>query len=93
MREEPIDLVKNWSFSRYGTQKRNEAKRLMNQIARYIARGKTLNAKNIVDCSLPDNLGQLKKNQKIIENEIEYIETLVNVSNLKDLIKFSTDAG
>ena len=49
MREEPIDLVKNWSFSRYGTQKRNEAKRLMNQIARYIARGKTLNAKNIVE--------------------------------------------
>ena len=29
-----------------------------------------LNAKNIADCSLADNLGQLKKNQKIIENEI-----------------------
>ena len=52
-----------------------------------------LNAKNIADCSLPDNLGQIKKNKKIIENEIEYIETLVNVNNLKDLIKFSTDAG
>lgn len=49
MREEPIDLIKNRNFSRLSGEKKKQAKRLMNQIARYIVRGKTLNAKNLIE--------------------------------------------
>lgn len=33
-----------------------------------------LNAKNIADCSLPDNLGQLKKNQKSLKMKLNILK-------------------
>ena len=50
-------------------------------------------AKNISSCSLPDNLGIVKSNEKIIDNDIEFINTLVDVNKVKDLVELSNDAG
>lgn len=49
MREEPIDLIKNRTFSRYDKTRRSEATRIMKQIERYLSRGKTLSAKSLVE--------------------------------------------
>ncbi len=56
MREEAIDLVKNVPFNGLGKTRRAEAKKIMNQIARYLSRGKTLNAKQLVEGKRTDNL-------------------------------------
>lgn len=50
-------------------------------------------AKNISSCSLPDNLGIVKSNEKIIDNDIEFINTLADVNKVKDLVELSNDAG
>ena len=50
-------------------------------------------AKNISSCSLPDNLGIVKSNEKIIDNDIEFINTLVDVNKVKGLVELSNDAG
>ena len=50
-------------------------------------------AKNISSCSLADNGGIIKKDEKIINNEIEKLNTLVDLSNLKDIVELSHDAG
>lgn len=50
-------------------------------------------AKNISSCSIMDNAGVIKKDEKIIDNEIEKLNTLVDLSNLKDIIELSHDAG
>lgn len=50
-------------------------------------------AKNISSCSLPDNLGIVKSNEKIIDNDIEFINTLADVNKVKDFVELSNDAG
>jgi pyrrolidone-carboxylate peptidase len=50
-------------------------------------------AKNISSCSLMDNAGVIKKDEKIVDNEIEELNTLVDLSNLKDIVELSHDAG
>lgn len=50
------------------------------------------NAKNISSCSIPDNLGNLKKDEKIMDNE-EALYTKVDIDKLKDIVEFSSDAG
>ena len=52
-----------------------------------------IKAKNISSCSLADNLGIIKKDEKIINNDIIELETLVNIDNVKELVKLSEDAG
>ena len=56
MREEAIDLIRNVPFNGLGKTRRAEAKKIMNQIARYISRGKTLSAKRLIDGKRADNL-------------------------------------
>ena len=50
-------------------------------------------AKNISSCSLADNLGIIKKDSKIIDNEINEIKTLVDIDKVKDIVELSYDAG
>ena len=50
------------------------------------------NAKNISSCSIPDNLGNFKKDEKIMDNE-DTLYTKVDIDKLKDIVEFSTDAG
>ena len=50
-------------------------------------------AKNIASCSLADNLGIIKKDEKIIDNDTTELKTLVNLDNIIDLIELSNDAG
>lgn len=56
MRTEPIDLTKGLSFSYLSKERQAEARKLIRQINRYLSRGKTLNAKNIIDGDKADNL-------------------------------------
>ena len=56
MREDPIDLIRNVPFNGLGRTRRAEAKKIMNQIAKYISRGKTYNAKQLVEGKRTDNL-------------------------------------
>jgi len=56
MRKEPIDLIQNLPFNKLGKTRRAEAKKIMNQIARYLVRGKTLNAKQLIEGERADNL-------------------------------------
>lgn len=48
-REDPIDLLSGRSFSYLNGAKRKQAVRDMAQIARYLRRGKTLNAKRLIE--------------------------------------------
>lgn len=48
-REDPIDLLYGRSFSYLNEKKRKQAQRDMRQIARYLRRGKTLNAKQLIE--------------------------------------------
>lgn len=48
-REDPIDLLYGRSFSYLNEKKRKQAQRNMRQIARYLRRGKTLNAKQLIE--------------------------------------------
>ena len=50
-------------------------------------------AKNISSCSLADNLGIIKKDEKIIDNEIIEIKTLVEIDKVTDIVQLSHDAG
>ena len=50
-------------------------------------------AKNIASCSLADNNGIIKKDEKIIDNEIIELKTLVDLANVTDLVELSDDAG
>lgn len=50
-------------------------------------------AKNISSCSLPDNLEIIKKDSKIVDNEIKEIKTLVEVDKVTDIVELSNDAG
>ena len=52
-----------------------------------------LQAKNISSCSLPDNLGIIKKDEVIDLNYPKTIKTNVDVSVVSDLIDYSMDAG
>lgn len=56
MREDPIDLIRNVPFNGLGKTRRAEAKKIMHQIARYLSRGKTYNAKKLVEGKRTDNL-------------------------------------
>ena len=51
-----------------------------------------VNAKNISSCSLPDNSGIIKKDEKIINDGYD-LKTLVNLDTVKDVVKLSNDAG
>lgn len=50
-------------------------------------------AKNISSCSLKDNSGVLKQNEKIIANGEEIINTKVDIKKYENIIDFSYDAG
>ena len=52
-----------------------------------------LNAKNVADCSLADNLGNIRKNDVIVPSGKDVIETLIKIDHLKDIVKYSSDAG
>lgn len=52
-----------------------------------------VNAKNISDCRIKDNAGNLKINEIIDTNEEKEFQTLVNLDLLKDTISNSFDAG
>lgn len=50
-------------------------------------------AKNISSCSLKDNRGVSKQNEKIIENGLDIIKTKVDISKIENIIELSNDAG
>lgn len=50
------------------------------------------NAKNISSCSIPDNRGNFKKDEKILDNA-DVLYTKVDINKVKDLVEFSSDAG
>ena len=50
-------------------------------------------ARNIASCSLSDNNGIVKQNEKIIDNDINELTTLVNFDRVKDIVELSNDAG
>lgn len=52
-----------------------------------------LQAKNISSCSLPDNLGNIKKDEIIDDNYPEILKTRVELGCVRDLVLFSLDAG
>ena len=50
-------------------------------------------ARNIASCSLADNNGIVKKDEKIINDDIDEIKTLVDLDNVTDVVELSHDAG
>lgn len=52
-----------------------------------------INAKNISSCSLADNSGCYKKDEYIVSDGFEVIETKVNLEGVEELVLFSYDAG
>lgn len=50
------------------------------------------NAKNISSCSIPDNRGNFKKDERILDND-DVLYTKVDINKVKDLVEFSSDAG
>jgi len=50
-------------------------------------------AKNIASCSLKDNIGVLKQNEKIVINGEEILKTKMNISKIENIIELSSDAG
>ena len=50
-------------------------------------------AVNISSCSLKDNSGVLKVNEKINENSLDFIQTKVDISKVDDIVIKSNDAG
>ena len=48
-RAEPIDSIEELSFSYLSLERRKKAKKIMNQIVRYIKTGRTLNARQLID--------------------------------------------
>ena len=55
-RPEPIDLLRDRSFSYLSADRRKKAAKIMNQIARYINRGLTLNARQLIESKDAKNL-------------------------------------
>ncbi len=55
-RPEPIDLLVGKNFSYLSADRRQKAKKIMTQIYRYINRGKTLNARQLVESKEAANL-------------------------------------
>ena len=55
-RPEPIDLLTGKNFSYLSTDRQKKAKKIMSQIYRYINRGKTLNARQLVESKDAANL-------------------------------------
>ncbi len=55
-RPEPIDLLRDRSFSYLSTERRKKAQKIMKQIYRYINRGKTLNARQLIESKDAQNL-------------------------------------
>ena len=51
-----------------------------------------VNAKNISSCSIPDNNGVLKQDEKILDLD-DVLYTQLDIDKVKDLVTFSTDAG
>ncbi len=49
VKQDPIDLIQGLTFSYLSGTKKEQAKKTINQIARYINRGKTLNAKQLIE--------------------------------------------
>ena len=52
-----------------------------------------IRAKNISSCSLPDNSGLIKKDEKIIASLGDFLETKVDLEEVKNLVTLSFDAG
>ena len=50
-------------------------------------------AKNIASCSLADNNGVVKKDEKIVDNDITELITLVSLTDVLDIVELSHDAG
>lgn len=50
------------------------------------------NAFNIASCSIPDNNGVLKSNEKILDLD-DILYTKVAIDKVKDLVEFSSDPG
>ena len=50
-------------------------------------------AKNISSCSLPDNSGTVKKDEKIIASLGDFLETKVDLEEVENLVTLSFDAG
>ena len=50
-------------------------------------------AKNISSCSIPDNLGVIKKDEVIFNDSPEILKSTIDLSNIQEFIKFSSDAG
>ncbi|MBQ8292495.1 MAG: hypothetical protein IJX78_01660 [Bacilli bacterium] len=50
-------------------------------------------AKNIASCSIADNAGIIKKDEKIINEALEVLSTKVNLDNVKNYVELSYDAG
>lgn len=48
---------------------------------------------NLASCSLPDNSNNIRKDEKIIQDGKEYINTNVNINILNNTIELSNDAG
>ena len=48
---------------------------------------------NISSCSLPDNKGTIKKDEKINKDNSEVIKTKVDIGCIKDLVNYSNNAG
>ena len=52
-----------------------------------------INAKNISSCSLADNSGCIKKDEVIISDGLDVLETKVDLTGVNELVAFSLDAG
>ena len=52
-----------------------------------------IQAKNISSCSIPDNLGVIKKDEVIFNDSPEILKSTIDLSNIQEFIKFSSDAG
>lgn len=52
-----------------------------------------LNAKNIASCSIADNAGVIKKDEKILNDGLDVLKTNVDITNLDKIVTFSEDAG
>ena len=50
-------------------------------------------AKNISSCSLKDNVGNLKKDEIIINDKANILQTKLNLDNVKEYASVSEDAG
>lgn len=50
-------------------------------------------AKNVSSCSISDNSGIIKQNQKINTDGKDLLETLVDLNKCSDLVELSEDAG